>query len=52
VAPADKAKLLKYHMHLTENGVFFLPGKAGVLGSAHTEADLEKLLSQTESFDL
>ena len=52
VAPADKAKLVKYHMHLIENGVFFLPGKAGALGSAHTEADLEKLLSQTESFGL
>jgi glutamate-1-semialdehyde 2,1-aminomutase len=52
VAPSDKAKLVKYHMHLIENGVFFLPGKAGALSSAHTEADLEKLLSQTESFGL
>jgi glutamate-1-semialdehyde 2,1-aminomutase len=49
-SPADKEKLVKYHMHLTENGVFFLPGKAGALSSAHTKADLEKLLSQTESF--
>jgi glutamate-1-semialdehyde 2,1-aminomutase len=47
---ADKKKLVKYHMHLIENGVFFLPGKAGALSSAHTEADLEKLLLQTESF--
>ncbi len=50
VTPADRKKLVKYHMHLIENGVFFLPGKAGALSSAHTEADLEKLLSQTESF--
>jgi glutamate-1-semialdehyde 2,1-aminomutase len=47
---ADKKKLVKYHMHLIENGVFLLPGKAGALSSAHTEADLEKLLLQTESF--
>jgi glutamate-1-semialdehyde 2,1-aminomutase len=50
MTPADKEKLVKYHMHLIENGVFFLPGKTGALSSAHTEADLEKLLSQTESF--
>jgi glutamate-1-semialdehyde 2,1-aminomutase len=50
VTPADKEKLVRYHMHLMENGVFLLPGKAGALSSAHTEADLEKLLSQTESF--
>jgi len=50
VTPAQKERLVKYHMHLIENGVFFLPGKAGALSSAHSEADLEKLLSQTESF--
>lgn len=50
VAPPEKERLVKYHMHLIENGVFFLPGKAGALSSAHSEADLEKLLSQTESF--
>jgi glutamate-1-semialdehyde 2,1-aminomutase len=51
VTPADKEKLVRYHMHLIENGVFFLPGKAGALSSAHTEADLQKLLSQTGSFN-
>jgi len=50
-AGADKGKLTKYHMHLIENGIFFLPGKAGALSTAHTKADLEKLLSQTENFD-
>ncbi len=49
--PADKEKLAKYHMHLIENGVFFLPGKAGALSTAHTKADLDKLLSETESFN-
>ncbi len=50
VARADKEKLRRYHMHLIENGVFFLPGKAGGLSSAHTKADLERLLSETESY--
>jgi len=50
-ARANKEKLIKYHMHLIENGVFFLPGKAGALSTAHTKADLEKLLAQTESFE-
>jgi len=50
-ARANKEKLTKYHMHLIENGVFFLPGKAGALSTSHTKADLEKLLSQTERFE-
>ncbi len=50
VSRADKEKLKRYHMHLIENGVFFLPGKAGALSSAHTKADLEMLLSGTESY--
>ena len=51
-ARANKEKLTKYHIHLIENGVFFLPGKAGALSAAHTQADLDRLLSQTERFDL
>ncbi len=51
-ARANKESLAKYHMHLIENGIFFLPGKAGALSTAHTEADLEKLLSLTEDFKL
>jgi len=51
VARADKGKLTRYHMYLMENGVFFLPGKAGALSTAHTRADLERLLSLTESFE-
>lgn len=49
VSRADKERLRRYHMHLIENGVFFLPGKAGALSAAHTKADLERLLSETES---
>jgi len=51
-ARADKEKLNEYHMHLIENGVFFLPRKMGALSSAHTRADLEKLVTETEKFKL
>jgi len=47
-ARADKEKLVKYHMHLIENGVFFLPTKTGSLSTAHTKNDIEKLLAETE----
>ena len=49
-ARADREGLARYHMHLMENGIFFLPRKAGALSTAHTRADLEKLLSSTEDF--
>lgn len=50
VARSDKEELNKYHMHLIENGVFFLPGKMGALCTAHTKKDLERLVTETENF--
>jgi len=50
-AKADKEKLRRYHMHLLESGVFMFPGKGGALSTAHTKADIEKLLSETENFN-
>jgi glutamate-1-semialdehyde 2,1-aminomutase len=47
---ADREKLTQYHMHLTANGVFFLPTKMGALSTAHSETDIEKFLVETESF--
>jgi len=52
VARADKEKLTKYHMHLIEKGVFFLPGKMGAVSTAHTRTDLEKLVIETENFKI
>jgi len=49
-ARADREKLTKYHTHLIENGVFFLPTKTGSLSTAHTKADIEKLLVETEGY--
>jgi glutamate-1-semialdehyde 2,1-aminomutase len=50
VSRADVQRLDDYHMHLMTKGVFFLPGKLGALSKAHSEADLKKLLTATESF--
>lgn len=47
---ADRGKLLNYHMHLIMNGVFFLPARTGALSTAHTENDIEKLLTEAEAF--
>jgi len=47
---ADRKKLAEYHLNLIANGVFFLPTHMGALSTAHTEADIQKLLSETERF--
>ena len=52
VAGADNKKLTRYHMHLIENEVFFSLGKMGALSTEHSEADLEKLLSETQRFKI
>jgi len=49
-ARADREKLTKYHTHLIENGVFFLPTKTGSLSTSHMKADIEKLLVETEGY--
>jgi glutamate-1-semialdehyde 2,1-aminomutase len=50
VFKADREKLEQYHFHLIANGVFFSPTKMGALSTAHTETDLEKLLTETENY--
>ena len=47
---ADREKLRRYHMYLTANGVFLLTAKMGALSAAHSEEDVDKLLSETENF--
>lgn len=47
---ADRKKLAEYHLNLTANGVFFLPTHMGALSTEHSEADIEKLLSETEKY--
>jgi len=47
---ADRKKLINYHLKMIANGVFFLPTHTGALSTAHSEADLEKLLSESEKY--
>lgn len=47
---ADRKKLEDYHLYLITKGVFFLPTKLGALSRAHSEEDLEKLITETENF--
>jgi len=47
---ADRKKLFDYHLKLIANGVFFLPTHTGVLSTAHSKADTDKLLSETEKY--
>ena len=50
VMNANRRMLLDYHMHLVENGIFFLPTKTGGLCAAHSEEDLEKLFREAENY--
>lgn len=50
VARADRERLTRYHMHLVEKGIYQPPTKTGALCAAHTGADLEKLLTETEGY--
>ena len=47
---ADRKKLVDYHLKMIANGVFFLPTHTGALCTAHSQADLEKLFSETEKY--
>jgi len=47
---ADRKKLVEYNLQLIANGVFLLPTHTGALSIAHSKADLEKLLSETEKY--
>jgi glutamate-1-semialdehyde 2,1-aminomutase len=47
---ADKKRLLEYNLTLMANGIFFLPSHCGALSTAHSEADIQKLLNETEHY--
>jgi len=47
---ADRKKLEDYHLYLITKGVFFLPTKLGALSRAHSEEDMEKLITETENY--
>lgn len=47
---ADKDKLFGYNMKLITEGIFLLPTHNGALSSAHSEADIDKLISKSEEY--
>jgi len=47
---ADKSKLFEYNLKLITGGIFLLPTHNGALSTAHSEADIEKLISETEKY--
>jgi glutamate-1-semialdehyde 2,1-aminomutase len=47
---SNRKKHADYHSNLIANGVFFLPTHNGVLSTAHSNADIEKLFSETEKY--
>jgi glutamate-1-semialdehyde 2,1-aminomutase len=47
---ADRNKQIEYDLNLIANGVFVLPTHTVALSTAHSESDIEKLLSVTKTY--
>ncbi len=47
---ADRKKQIEYDLDLIRNGIFVLPTHTAALSTAHSETDIEKLLSVTEAY--
>jgi glutamate-1-semialdehyde 2,1-aminomutase len=51
VAKCDSSMLQKYHFKMiSQDGIFFLPGKLGAISYAHSKEDIKKMLTATEDF--
>lgn len=51
VARCDTSKLHKYHFKMiSQDGIFFLPGKLGAISNAHSKADIKQMIEATENF--
>jgi len=51
VAKCDSAMLQKYHFKMiSQDGIFFLPGKLGAISAAHSKEDIKKLVAASENF--
>ncbi len=50
VAQTDKKTLNKLHKYLRTRGIFFLPGRRGVLSRAHENRELETLFEETDTY--
>ena len=50
-AKCNSKLLTKYHFKMiSEDGIFFLPGKLGAISNAHTKEDIKKMIIASENF--
>jgi len=50
-AKCDSQMLQKYHFKMiSQDGIFFLPGKLGAISNAHTKDDIKKMILASENF--
>ena len=50
-AKCDTSLLQKYHFKMiTQDGIFFLPGKLGAISDAHSKEDIKKMVKASENF--
>jgi len=50
-AKCDSQMLQKYHFKMiSQDGIFFLPGKLGAISNAHTKDDIKKMIRASENF--
>ena len=50
VAKCDGVKLAKYHFKMiSQDGIFFLPGKLGAISNSHTKADINQMIKASEN---
>lgn len=50
-AKCDGEMLGKYHFKMiSQDGIFFLPGKLGAISNAHSKEDIKKMIKASESF--
>ena len=51
VAKCDTEMLQKYHFKMiSQDGIFFLPGKLGAISISHTREDIKKMIKASENF--
>jgi glutamate-1-semialdehyde 2,1-aminomutase len=47
----DTELLHKYHFKMiSQDGIFFLPGKLGAISNAHSKDDINKIILASENF--
>ena len=51
VAKCDSVMLQKYHFKMiSQDGIFFLPGKLGAISISHSKEDIKKIIQASENF--